>query len=574
MAKLYEVLHDPKKYIESFLWIKTKTNKIVPFRLNSAQIRLYNLIMKLQAEGKPVRIIILKSRQMGFSTLTEAMIYYKTATRKNVSSFIITHKDEATTNLFNMSKLYQERNPVGPMLKNSNAKELIFENPTKNQREKEKRPGLKSKIKCSTAGGKGVGRSDTLTNVHASEIAFWPGNIGETYSGLMQAVPDTPESMVIIESTAKGFNFFKQMWDDAVAGENDYIPFFAAWFEMEEYRRPYHGEQLTEEEEKLKADFGLDNEQIMWRRWCIRNNCNNDMDQFHQEYPATPEEAFIASGTGVFDNKAIIIRLRMLEEEAKPMQGRFIYKEEKKRLDYIVLSEIIFVPDKRGEILIFKQPEKGRPYTIGGDTAGEGSDYFTCQVIDNITGEQMARLRWQKCDEDVYAKQFYCLGRYYNDALLAVETNYSTHPQKVLEYLHYPNMYVREVYDKYDGQLRKSFGFETTSLTRPVLVARLVEFARDCLHLIHDRDTLTEMLSFIRNEAGRAEAEQGEHDDLVMAYGIALMARASRQQKLIQEDEKPEKTEKKAWTEDMREDYLRANAKERAYLREKWGDPK
>lgn len=575
MQKTYEVLKDPKKYIESFLHIQTKDNKIVHFRLNSAQIRLYNLIMKLQAEGKPVRIIILKSRQMGFSTLTEALIYYRTATKKNVNSFIITHVDDATTNLFNMFKLYQERNPVRPMQKNSNAKELLFENPSKNEKEKAKKPGLKSKVRCATAGGKGVGRSFTLTNVHASEIAFWPGEVGKTFSGLSQAVPDTPESMIIIESTANGFNFFKNMWDKAVAGENEYVPFFAAWYEMDEYRRPYHGEQLTEEEEQLKKAFGLDNEQIMWRRWCIRNNCDNDMDQFHQEYPATPEEAFIATGTGVFDNKAIVIRLRMLEEEAEPRRGRFIYRETQKKLDHIILTERTFVDDAKGEILIFKEPEKGRPYTIGGDTAGEtGEDFFTCQVIDNITGEQMARLHIQKCDEDTYAKQLYCLGRYYNEALIAVETNYSSHPQKVLEYLRYPKMYVREVYDRYDGQIKKSYGFDTNRTTRPVLVARLVEFVRDNLHLIHDRDTLKEMLSFIRNEDGRPEAEQGEHDDLVMGYGIALMARASGQQSMNVEEEKPETKEpKRKWTEDMWEDYRRANAKERAYLREKYGDP-
>ena len=202
MLKKYAVLSDPKKYIENFLRIKTKQNRIEPLKLNSAQMRLYETIRKLQEEGKPIRIIILKSRQMGFSTLTEALIYYRTATKRNVNSFIITHKDEATTNLFNMSKLFQEKNPICPMLKNSNAKELIFENPTKNRKEKERQPGLKSRIKCATAGGKGVGRSDTLTNVHASELAFWPGDIGQTYAGLMQAVPNTAESMVIIESTA------------------------------------------------------------------------------------------------------------------------------------------------------------------------------------------------------------------------------------------------------------------------------------------------------------------------------------------------------------------------------------
>lgn len=361
--KQYDVLRDAKKYMEAFLQIKDKTGKIVPFRLNSAQKRLYETICQQEKAGKPIRVVILKSRQMGFSTLTEALIYYRTATRKNVSSFIITHKDEATANLFRMSKLYQEKNPVRPMLKNSNAKELIFENPTKNAREKERKPGLRSRMKCATAGGQGVGRSDTLTNVHASELAFWPGDIAETLAGLMQAVPNTPESLVIIESTANGFNFFKKLWDDAAAGLNDFVPFFAAWYEMEEYRMPYYGEELTAEETELKAAFGLDDEQIMWRRWCIRNNCGGDLEYFHQEYPATPEEAFIATGAAVFSRAAILLRLAAVKQEPEPRRGRFAYKEKAEGLRHILIWDSAFAEDERGEILVFKEPQAGRPYT-------------------------------------------------------------------------------------------------------------------------------------------------------------------------------------------------------------------
>lgn len=171
----------------------------------------------------------------------------------------------------------------------------------------------------------------------------------ETYAGLMQAVPDTAGSMVIIESTANGFNFFKQMWDDAVAGRNDFVPFFAAWYEMEEYRRAYRGEELTAEEEALKAAFSLDNEQLMWRRWCIRNNCNNDIDLFHQEYPATPEEAFLTSGGCIFDSGAILLRIRHIAEEEQPRRGRFTYTESRPALDCISLTEIRFTEDAAGE---------------------------------------------------------------------------------------------------------------------------------------------------------------------------------------------------------------------------------
>ena len=570
--KSYEVLRDAKKYMEAFLQIKRKDGKIVPLRLNSAQRRLHETICEQEKAGKPIRIIILKSRQMGFSTLTEALIYYRTATRKNVSSFIITHKDEATANLFRMSKLYQEKNPVRPMLKNSNAKELIFENPTKNAREKERKPGLRSRIKCATAGGQGVGRSDTLTNVHASELAFWPGDIAETLAGLMQAVPNTPESLVIIESTANGFNFFKKLWDDAAAGLNDFVPFFAAWYEMDEYRMPYYGEELTAEETELKAAFGLDNDQIMWRRWCIRNNCGGDLEKFHQEYPTTPEEAFIATGAAVFDCAAVLLRMAAAAQELEPRRGRFTYKEKAAGLNHILIWDSVFAENERGEVLLFREPEAGKPYTIGGDTAGEGSDYFTAQVIDNITGEQVARLRWQNCDEDEYSKQVYCLGMYYNTALVALEVNFSTHPQKVLEYLRYPRLYVREVFDTYTGKLRQSYGFRTDSITRPVLVAKLVEFMRDNIGSIHDRDTLAEALTFIRNEKGRAEAEINEHDDLLLGLGIALMARG--QQTMQAEPDNADGKKKKAkWHADMWEDYWNADEEGKKRLILKWGEP-
>lgn len=568
----YSVLRDTKKYIESFLKIRTKEMEIVPFVINEPQEKLYNTVQAIKREGKPVRIIILKARQMGFSTMTEGMIFKECATRFNRSAMIIAHKDEATSNLFNMSKLYYEQLPeqVKPMMKASNAKELIFENPTKNQVMKKKNPGLKSKIKCTTAGGKGVGRSDTLTYVHASELAFWPGDIKEILSGLLQAVPDTPESMVIIESTANGFNEFKKLWDDAVTGQSDFVPLFFAWFEMQSYRKPYHGEELTEEEKELQERFSLDHEQIMWRRWCIKNNCQNDVNIFKQEYPSFPEEAFLATGENVFNTEEVSKRLfYLIANNPIIKRGAFVYDKtvtDTQAGPRIVLKNQRWEDGEKGEICIFKEPVEGVPYVIGGDTAGEGSDKFTLQVLDNRTGEQVARLL-KPYDEDAYAEQAYCLGMYYNQALISLEVNFSTHPIRVLEWLRYPNLYEREIFDTYTGAMRKSFGFHTNGASRPLVIAGLVTYFRDCLHLVNDVDTLREALTFIRNDKGRAEAEQGEHDDLLMGLGIALQSRT--QQKM----EKAMEKEKIKWTADMWEDYRNADAKGKAYLREKWGEP-
>ena len=180
--------------------------------------------------------------------------------------------------------------------------------------------------------------------------------------------------------------------------------------------------------------------------------------------------------------------------------------------------------DADGPVRIYRKPEEGRPYVIGGDTSGEGSDFFVAQVLDNITGEQVAVLRHQY-DEDTFARQVFSLGKYYNDALVGIETNFSTYPVKRLEQMGYTNQYVREQEDTFSGAVRRAFGFRTTSITRPVIIAGLVEAMRDGIHLVNDRATLEEMLTFVRNEKLRAEAEEGAHDDCVLSLAIAWYIR-------------------------------------------------
>ncbi len=225
--------------------------------------------------------------------------------------------------------------------------------------------------------------------------------------------------------------------------------------------------------------------------------------------------------------------------------------------------------DKDGPVQIFREPEEGRPYVIGGDTSGEGSDFFVAQVLDNVTGEQVAVLRHQY-DEDTYAKQVYCLGKYYNDALVGIEANFSSFPIKRLEQLGYRNQYVREQEDTYTGAVRNAFGFRTTATTRPVIIGTLVEAMREGIHLVNDRTTLEEMLTFVRNEKLRPEAEAGAHDDCVMALAIAWYIRP-RQRMTVTTKEAEGRAR---WTEDMWEDYYGADADTRRYLIEKWGEPR
>lgn len=533
-------------YIENCLKIKTKSGTVVPFRLNDAQRKLYAVAKRQQDAGKPVRLIILKARQLGFSTLTEGLIFHACATRRNVNALIVAHREDATANLFRMSKLFYDElpAPVKPMLRASNAQELVFENPSKLRSEREARPGLRSRIRCATAGGRGIGRSDTLQCVHLSEYAFWPDGAdgkASTLAGILQAVPSLPGTMVVIESTANGFEDFKERWDAAVAGENDFEPVFFAWFENPDYSMPVvPGTEWTPEERELRDAYRLTDEQLQWRRWCIANNCGGSLDMFRQEYPASPGEAFLHSGTGVFDNEQIVLRLERLPSPAG--RGEFTDGE--------------WTESETGAITLYELPEEGVPYVLGGDTAGEGSDYFTAIVIDNVTGRIAAKLR-QKYSEPEYVRQIYALGRFYNDALVAIETNFSTYPVMKLQEMEYPNQYSREREDTYTRQMRKSYGFRTDRQSRPRAIANLVEVFSSHPEWFTDRELLEEMLTFCYNEDHRPEALAGKHDDLVMGAAITYAVRHQQRMTVLTEPEKPreklidqmkrQKRARKAW---------------------------
>ena len=520
-----------KKYIEEYVKIRDKNSKIIPLILNEPQLKYYNVIKSLKKQNKPVRIIILKARQMGFSTETEGIFFKETVTKPNVNTAIVAHKEDSTTNLFNMSKLmYNELpNEIKPEKKSSNAKELVFNN--------KEGTGLNSKIKCMTAGGEGVGRSDTINNLHLSELAFWQGDKKTTMLGLLQAVPNNPNTMIVIESTANGYEYFKEMWDKAVDGKSDFVPLFVGWNELQEYQMPYTDFELTKEEKQLQKLYGLTLEQLTWRRWCIANNCGGDEEQFKQEYPINPEEAFISTGKCYFDKQNITNRIQELAE-VKYKQGYFEYD-----YDGLKINNIKWIDDKEGAIKIYEEPRKNKPYVLSGDTSGEGSDYFIGQVLDNITGKQVAVLR-QEYDEITYTRQMYCLGKYYNEALIGIETNYTTYPIQELERLKYPKQFVRKKEDKYTQSMEKSFGFKTTVITRPLILAQLQTIVKESINLINDIDTLKEMLVFIKNEKGRPEVQQGYHDDLVMALAIAYYIRPQQSFKLIENKDINEIAEK------------------------------
>lgn len=550
-----------KKYIENYIKIRDKNSNIVPLILNKPQQKLYNVIREMKAKGLPVRIIILKARQMGFSTLTGGLMLSQTATHANKMAAIVAHQEDSTTNLFNMYKLMYENlpAPLKPSQKASNAKELVFNNKSNT--------GLNSRIRCMTAGTGGVGRSFTINYLHISELAFWKGDVKETMLGLMQAVPNTPDSMVIIESTANGYEEYQERWEAAVKGESDFYPLFVGWNELDEYAMPYSGFELTEEEHSLQEAYNLSLEQLEWRRWCIKNNCGGDLNLFKQEYPICPEEAFLTTGNCVFDQDKIMERLSKVPEPL--YQGYFSYDYDDTHLGKDKLENPVFNKTDRGYIRIYKEPEPDHTYTLSGDTAGDTQgDYFAAHVIDNTTCEQVA-VYHNMTDETLFARQMVCLGYKYNTALIAIEANFSTYPNKEIARLEYPKIYVRDREDDYRGGIYSAYGFKTTQITRPLLISSLVDIVRDNVDCINDRLTLHECLTFITNEHGRKEAMQGKHDDLVMSLGIGYYVRNSHYFQVAYTQ--PELKVLFKWSDDLKQDYYKADAQTRRRMEEKYG---
>lgn len=271
------------------------------------------------------------------------------------------------------------------------------------------------------------------------------------------------------------------------------------------------------------------------------------------------------TGKTVFDAKILTERYQRLPKPT--CYGRFDIDYAAEQIGAYHFCE---VKDRitSGLVKVFKKPIDGVPYVIGVDTAGSGSDSFVSQVLDNRTGEQVCIFR-RATDEDIFAHQLYCLGRWYNDALVAVETNFSTYVVRELQRLGYPNQYVRERMDDYTHAVERSYGFRTDTKTRPVLVAGLVKVVRENPELICDDTTIEEMLTFVHDERTyKPQAEEGAHDDCVISLGIAHMIRPK--QDVI--GTVPEAKRVK-WHKSQYEDYENASEEERAMLIKKWGLP-
>lgn len=512
---LEEIREFPEKLIELVFIVVDKNQKTMPFFLNEVQHdfmdTLNQAIEDFEAGKTPeISIIVLKGRQQGFTTLITAYQLACTILNRNFQGYTLADKSDNAEAIFqNKAKFPYGQLPdaLKPTEKFNNRKQFLFEK-------------INSSWAVDTA-TKDVGRSRTVNFFHGSECAFWKDGIAPIQGALGEAF--TRNCIKIYESTANGYNDYQKMWESGV-----HINCFYEWWRTKEYRLNFPSEEakaeflawipskeewINERLQWLQNEKQLDAEQLYW--YWNKYDKYLDKDLIKQEYPCTPQEAFLLSGKTVFDTTKLLMRLEHIPKPIKT--GYFAYD-----YDGLKITNVRWVNDRNGYINIYQLPNTPEitKYCIGGDTSGEGSDYFTAHVLDARTGIQVATMKHQ-FDEDQYTKQMYCLGLYYKWALIGIEANFSSFPIKELQRLGYPYQYVRETVDTYTGKTEKRFGFKTTKLTRPTIISRLVEIVRDHTNVINDRDTLEELLTIVKNEQGRIEAPEGGHDDQMMGLAIA-----------------------------------------------------
>ncbi len=534
---MQEITENPHKLIECCFTVVDKKRRTVPFFFNEVQ---RDFVDKLETLGRQKPFFILKGRQQGFTTLITAIQLANAIVKKNFSGFTIADRDDNTKAIFNdkAKSMYNDLpEALKPSEKYNSTNELYFDK-------------LNSSWRVSSA-TPNIGRSRTLSFIHFSEIAFYKCTIADLQKSIVEAA--TEEAFCIYETTANGFNDAKALWDTGFCHN-----LFYEWWRTKEYASTEYSyldspdKWLKDRLEALKSK-GLTKEQLTW--YAKKYASYIDKNSIKQEYPCSPEEAFIVSGDCVFDKDAIANYLSTYD--IKSTQGSFKYE---KRLIPIEDAEgnvggyekeiinIEFVPDPNGLISIVEEPKsytKGRvtyqtPYVIGADTAGCGEDYFTAKVLDNISGKCVATLRKQRMDEDLFAEQLYCLGKYYNYAYIGIEINYSRYPATHLHKLGYENLFSQKYTGKNlpEGDERR-FGFMTSINSRPIIISHLVTVMRENLRLETDRETLKELSTFIKHPSGKSAAANGSHDDLVMASAIAHYMRHFQTHEMITIDTGP-----------------------------------
>jgi hypothetical protein len=466
--------------------IPDKNGRDVDFRLNPAQVEIDTTLTG--------RDIYPKARQRGVSTYFLARFLAKCLSRRNTRAVVISHDKESTQRLLSRVH-YMLNNIKGPkaVIKNMSKNEITF-------------PKTGSMFYLGTAGARSFGRGDTITDLHCSEVAYWP-DAPTLMTGLLQAVPMNGE--IAIESTGNGQgDWYHRTCTRAMQKLGRFVAHFLGWLEEPEYNLPVTPEEemfilnnlsdLIEEREYIRESPNITAGQLKFRRQKLEE-LDYDLFRFKQEYPRTFDECFQSTGSSLF--------------------GNVIYRP----------TELWKRSDIDPHLHILEgHPNRRSFYSLGADvSAGVGRDFSTMEIIELGSMEQVGEYVNNRIEPDIFARKIYNVGLMFNEAFATVENNnHGIVTLKVLrDDLRYPigKLYTRHTSsDDQIGRLT-SLGARTTSISKPFYIGKLRKYLKEFI-TVHSPILKGELNTFIETETGRLEAKQGCFDDTVIGMAMAVLA--------------------------------------------------
>jgi len=469
LAEVQRCKDDFEYFAETYLKIIDKNDNLIPFRLNKVQQKIHEELLDNSF------LCILKSRQMGSSTYIAARFFWEALFNTNTRIAVVAHTHAAVKNIYTIYQRFYQHLPGFLKIETTaaSANELSFV--------------TGSSIKIGTANSQNF-RGSTFSAIHASECAFW-ADMNTTIQSLFQTASNNPT--IILETTPKGLNDFYLFWTD----ENAYTKLFLTWLDHAEYRLAKMPSKwrLTDIEKDYIAENRLSPEQINWFVYTLRTRCGNNIHTFRQEYPIKGEDAFIASGTFVFPD----------------------------------FSKKLIAPPTEMGWKYFSAPNPYKTYILGIDTASGSpdGDYSAAVLIDITNRDEIDLVAtfYDKLSLKDYAKQIQVVCSKYQPLVVAERNSYGQAIIEELKQAEYPYLYTETKFDKLTGSFTDKLGFFTSNNTRPILIAKLIATVTANAITVKDTRLQYEFMNFIYNDKGKAEAETGFHDDMIMALGLALM---------------------------------------------------
>lgn len=536
--------------------IKNKSGRLQMLTLNKMQKRLWNLYLEDKAKGSTTGIkwYLVKMRQGGASTFFIALFYWLTSLFSNKNAILIAHDEDAAHGMMSKVQTFHLRSEklLKPQTRKMNRKEIHFANSLEDA-ERTGDVGLDSRIDVSTIDSKAIGRSYTYQCALLTEFAIYPElgiNIDDRMVALFNAVPDDPDSLIILESTPQGENAAKDFWDD---NQNGFRKIFISWiadstyrielpldefFELSELPDSRYGDEIRERDNiikeikfwhpELNTEYELEHEamcRLAWRRRTIDTKLRGNKSKFRQEYPTTAEDAFSTSTNSIFSTERILeIEDNLNNLSIKPKKYRYQHDDSTKD------PARKFYEAAYGHLHIFEAPISGFHYVVGADGAQgvDGGDDSTAYVLKLPSLEEVAMFSDIIRPEE-FAGVLNYLSLLYNKALLGVELNdkggYAA-VEKLVNFYYYPNLYyqINPFHSKVTSNVR--YGWHTNEISRQIMVRDFADVIENNNIFIKSKKLLTQMKSFVILPNGKQAALPGKHDDVVISAMIAVqMAR-------------------------------------------------